>query len=85
MVPAEELTARHRHWLVGHPICLWTDGVQVAISTCRTLPGKNVITPAPPTWTAVLDARGRQGQELDADGARQHVIMAIGFCQGCHN
>jgi hypothetical protein len=30
--------ARHRHWLVCQPICLWTGGVNMAISTFETLP-----------------------------------------------
>jgi hypothetical protein len=30
--------ARHCHWLVCEPICLWTGGVNMAISTFRTLP-----------------------------------------------
>src|SRR5713101_8028305 len=30
--------ARHRHWLVCQPLCLWTGSVNMAISTFETLP-----------------------------------------------
>src|SRR5712691_3154750 len=30
--------ARHGHWLVCEPLCFWTGGVNVAISTFATLP-----------------------------------------------
>src|SRR5215510_12887113 len=30
--------ARHRHWLVCQPLCLWTGSVKMAISTFETLP-----------------------------------------------
>ena len=30
--------ARHRHWLVCQPLCLWTGSVKMVISTFETLP-----------------------------------------------
>src|SRR6266702_989003 len=30
--------ARHRHWLICQPLCLWTGSVNMAISTFETLP-----------------------------------------------
>src|SRR5262252_609870 len=30
--------ARHRHWLVCEPLCLWTGSVKMVISTFETLP-----------------------------------------------
>ncbi|HEV8524750.1 MAG TPA: IS1 family transposase [Terriglobales bacterium] len=38
--------ARHRPWLVCQPLCLWTGGVNMAISTFETLPLREAFTPS---------------------------------------
>src|SRR6266571_1236738 len=42
--------ARPCHWLVCQPLCLWTGGVNMAISTFETLPGVSLDSPPVVAW-----------------------------------
>ena len=66
MLFENDADARYRHWLVCQPLCLWTGGVNMAISTFETLP-PSVLAVSPgeaPSYSAFMPASRIDGQSL---------------------
>src|SRR5262249_21461707 len=61
--------ARHCHWLVCQPLCFWTGGVNMAISTFATLPTLGALSsgkPAGPWINCCHSARGGRPERRKA-------------------
>src|SRR5262244_3922477 len=65
--PKNDTDARHRHWPVCQPLCLWTGGVKMVISTFETLPSGVC------GWRAYSDNAGR----LQVVEFRLHAIQPL--------